>query len=214
MKNSPALGLICVLLMPGFVHPDGFQDIKKKLGRTGCHYFEFYSIIESDIFDVTDTAAGTAYIASDGCYSITVADEHYIYDHEAIYTYSQSAGQVIIDPVAGDAAYVADGPALTGEEISFILNLDEIYTTETTSRVDRYHLVKKGGGATAYPDSLNVSIDTTLSELKQFEYFDVNEELNRIVFRQYRYEDSCDSARFELQYPDTVEVIRLPEHAR
>lgn len=201
MKTILTLMVACLLLWCSAVIADDFDQVKQKLGRSGCHYFEFYSIIESDIFDQVDTALGTACIASDGRYNITVADENYVFDLERTYTYSESSGQVIIEKV--------DPSMPVGEEIAFVLKLDETYKTVAGKKKDTFELYKRGTGAAAYPDSLYVEIDSGQKELKQFEYFDVNEELNRIVFKKYDFEAECDSTAFIPVYPDSAEVIRL-----
>ena len=201
MKKIPAIVVACLALMNVGVEADGFDEVKQKLGRSGCHHFEFYSIIESDIFDQTDTALGTAHIASDGRYNITVADENYIYDLKCTYTYSESTGQVIVEKL--------DSSMPVGEEISFILKLDETYKTTAADDKKGYRLHKRHTGATAYPDSLYAEINDEKTELKLFEYFDVNEELNRVIFLRYDYDKQCDSTLFEPNYPDSAEVIRL-----
>lgn len=201
MKKMLTLVVTCLLLTCHGALADSFDEVKQKLGRSGCHYFEFLSIIESDIFDQVDTATGTAYISSDGRYNITVADENYVYDLVSTYTYSESTGQVIIEKI--------DSSRPVGEEISFILKLDETYKTSMAGEKNTYNLYKLETGATAYPDSLRVEIDKGQLQLKQFEYFDVNEELNRITFLKYNYEKDCDSTLFEPDYPDSAEVIRL-----
>ncbi len=192
------LGLI--LFGPG-AHAGSFEKIKANLGSPGCHSVEFLSIIESDIFDVVDTAAGQAYIASDGRYNVRVGDEFYIYDSKHIYTYSESTGQLIVEKV--------EGRVKPREEISLIISLDEIYETHPTDRSDRYRLTKRPEVSSAYPDSIYVSIDTTKLMLEQFEYLDVNEELNRIVFLKQQHQVDCDTTHFEPDVPDSVEVIRL-----
>ncbi|UCG61879.1 MAG: hypothetical protein JSV52_00900 [Candidatus Zixiibacteriota bacterium] len=201
MKTIVAFGLVCLILGGAVAVADGFDRVKIRLARSGCHYFEFYSIIESDIFDEVDTASGTAYIAPDGRYSISVADEHYVYDLKNMYTYSETSGQVIIEKIEGTGS--------VGEEIAFILRLDETYKTESSATQDTYRLMRIDSTATAYPDSLYIVIDTVADELKQMEYLDINEELNRIVFLKYLYEEPCDTNRFHLEYPDSAEVIRL-----
>ncbi len=196
-----AFGLVYLLSGSSLILGGGFDQVKAKLARPGCHYFEFFSIIESDVFDEIDTAMGTAYIASDGRYSITVDDDSYVYDLENTYTYSESTGQVIVEHI--------ESAEPAGEEIAFILRLDETYSTHSTAEKDLYHLTRIKNGASAYPDSLYVRVDTVATELKQMEYLDINEELNRIVFLNYMFQENCDSTRFELIYPDSADVIKL-----
>lgn len=193
--------LLCLLLIGPAVRADSFDSVKEKLARSGCHYFEFYSIIESAIFGQGDTVLGMAHVAADGRYNITIAGDHYVFDLKRTYTYSESTGQVIIETV--------DPSASVGEEISFILRLDETYHAAWDSVEHAYRLQKREESATVYPDSLRVKINAQRDELKQLEYFDVNEELNRIEFLKYDYQPDCDSSLFRPSYPDSTEVIRL-----
>ena len=201
MKKLMLLIGSCLMLFWCVAGADDFDKIKSDLSRVGCHDFEFIAVLESDIFDQIDSTFGAAYIASDGRYSLEIADESYVYDLEYVYSYSESSGQVIIEK-AGDSA-----PA--GEEFSFIMFLDECYDTYNTETKNRYRLIKHSDASVAYPDSLTVLIDSELLQLKHFEYFDVNEELNRIELLKQQYWPECDSGRFVPDFPDSAEVIRL-----
>ncbi len=180
---------------------EDFDRIKSDLGRAGCHDFEFIAVLESDIFDQVDSTFGTAYIASDGRYSLKIADESYVYDLKSVYSYSESSGQVIVEKAGGSAA--------TGEEFSFIMFLDECYDTYDTKTKNSYRLIKHSDASVAYPDSLTVVIDPEHLLLKHFEYLDVNEELNRIELLKQQYRPECDCQRFVPDFPDSAEVIRL-----
>ena len=198
-KLMPLIGS-CVLLFATAAAGD-FDKIKSDLGRDGCHDFEFIAILESDIFDQVDSTYGTAYIASDGRYSLEIADESYVYDLESVYSYSESAGQVIVEKAGGSAP--------RGEEFSFIMFLEECYETYNTDKNNCYRLIKHSDASASYPDSLTVLIDSEHLQLKHFEYFDVNEELNRIELLKQQYRPECDCQRFVPDFPDSAEVIRL-----
>ncbi len=201
MKKLILLLGSCLLLFCCAVGADDFDKIKEDLGRAGCHDFDFIAVLESDIFDQIDSTFGTAYIASDGRYSLEIADESYVYDLEYVYSYSESSGQVIIEK-AGDSAP-------TGEEFSFIMFLDECYDTYNTGKKNSYRLIKHSDASVAYPDSLTVLIDPKRLQMEYFEYFDVNEELNRIELLKQQYQPDCDLKRFVPDFPDSAEVIKL-----
>ena len=201
MKKLMRYAVLCPVLFWCSAGAGDFSKIKGDLARDGCHEFEFLSVLESDIFDQVDSTVGHAYIASDGRYCLTVADETYLYDLDNLYSYSESAGQVIIEKAGSSAP--------TGEEFSFIMFLDECYDTYDTGDENLYRLLKHSDAAVAYPDSLTVLVDPGKGRLKQFEYFDVNEELNRIILLKQNYRSDCDSLRFVPDFPDSAEVIRL-----
>jgi len=188
-------------LSSGQVAGEDFAVIKANLARPGCHLFEFLSIVRSEVFDEVDTARGIAYISSDGRYNIQIADESYLNDLVCTYSYSESTGQVIVEKNESSTPP-------TGEEISFVLRMDDFYVTYPAGK-QTYRLLKHKDASTAYPDSLVVRIDSAGERLEQLEYFDVNEELTRIVVLAQAYEQDCDTLRFVPSYPDSVEVIKL-----
>ncbi len=198
-----ALFVAVALLLPigSGADTDVFEQIKVMLGADGCRYFEFVSIIESEVFDQVDSAAGTAYLAKDGRYSISIGKDEYLYDLDCAYSYSEGSGQVIIEKtgVTGSA----------DEEFSFIMKLDELYETFAVKRNHRYRLVKKPDAGGGYPDSLFVTVDKDKLELKQFDYLDVNEEANTILFLKQDYNLDCDDSWFEPNFPDSVEKVRM-----
>lgn len=149
----------------GTVTGDSFDEIKTLLSRKGCRLLEFISIIESDIFELVDSTYGRAYLASDGRYNINVGDEQYLYDLKNLYSYLVSNNQVLIEKAEKAA----------NEEVAFITKLDEIYETFIIKADEEYRLVKKPEIAGDYRDTLIVVIDHKKLELKQIEYFDVND---------------------------------------
>jgi len=188
-------------LSAGHAGAQDFGKIKANLARPGCHLFEFLSIVESQVFDQVDTAEGIAYIASDGRYNIQIADEVYLNDLIHTYSFSESTGQVIVEKFDSSSAP-------TGEEFSFVLKMDEFYETYSAGK-RAYRLLKRDDASAAYPDSLLVRIDKAGLRLEQLEYFDVNEELTRIIVLAQTYQESCDTLRFVPSFPESAEVIKL-----
>ncbi|UCD64582.1 MAG: outer membrane lipoprotein carrier protein LolA [Candidatus Zixiibacteriota bacterium] len=201
MKKAPVALVWAVAAGSVLGASDSFELIKEKLGAEGCSYYEFISIVESDVFDDADTASGFACLASDGRYNVKVADEQYVYDLAYLYTYSASSNQVIIE--------TPDSGAVAGEELSFITRLDDVYTTTAVTAGKRYHLVRQPDAVGDYPDSLDVLIDAQNLLLKQIRYFDVNGDLNIILFTVQDYGLPCADSLFRLMAPDSVETVRL-----
>ncbi len=180
---------------------DRFDTIKEQLTQAACTRFEFVSIIESEIFDATDSATGTAYIAYDGRFNVTLGEDRYLFDLSFLYSYSAENNQVVIEKVS-DQAHVS-------REISFITRLDELYETHTIRPGKSYRLLKKPGEKSDIPDSVTIFIAPDSLQLERLEYLDINEERNVIVIRKQQTGKDCDEKQFEPAFPDSVERIRL-----
>lgn len=180
---------------------DRFDTIKEQLAQAACTRFEFVSIIESEIFDATDSATGTAYIARDGRFNVTLGEDRYLFDLRFLYSYSSENNQVVIEKVS-DQAQVS-------REISFITRLDELYETHTIQPGKSYRLLKKPGEKSDIPDSVTIFIAPDSLQLERLEYLDINEERNVIVIRKQQTGKDCDDGQFEPAFPDSVERIRL-----
>ncbi len=180
---------------------DRFGTIREQLAEAACTRLEFVSIIESEIFEAADSAAGTAYIAHDGRFNVTLGEDRYLFDLRFLYSYTAENNQVVIEEVADQAQIT--------REISFVTRLDELYETQTVAPGKSYRLLKKAGEKSDIPDSLTVYIAPDVLQLERLEYFDINEERNVIVIRKQQTSKDCDETQFEPAFPDSVERIRL-----
>lgn len=178
---------------------DRFDEIKKELSKEGCWQFEFISIIESDIFDTVDSADGEAYIASDNRYRVSVGSDSFWSDGKLFYSYSVEADQLIIEKDGGGVE----------NEISFIIKLDEFYRTYSIEKNKKYRLIRRDKIEGDMPDSLIIQIDSKDLLIESIEYFDINEELNRIIFHQQLYNTECIDSGFVPNLPDSVERVKL-----
>lgn len=198
--------MFCVLLasLVSQCTADSFKNMKEQLAAAECVRFEFVSIIESDIFDQTDSCSGAAYIARDGRYRVKLGPDIYLYEGRFLYSYSEETNQVIIEkPDSGSAG------SGTSDEISFIADLDEFYETYTVTPDIKYRLMRKGNRSANIPDSMIVFIDANASRISRFEYFDINGERNRILFLRQRMDSTCTSQVFEPVFPDSAERVKL-----
>ena len=191
----------CVMSIASGAIADEFQTVKDNLSRPGCHYFEFVSIVHSNVFDDIDSAHGTAYMASDGRYNIKIADDQYLCDGEFHYSYNVGSNQVIIEPSASGSA--AD------EEFYFIVRLDELYHSQTVETGKRYRLLRREDAGGEYPDSMDVDINAKRKSLEQIEFYDINDDLNVIRFFEHDYFEKGEPAWFEADFPDSVEKVKL-----
>jgi hypothetical protein len=196
--NKIFIGFI-ILLLPLCSVADSFDDIKMELSKDGCWQFIFVDIIESDIFNTVDTTNGEAYMASDGRYYIKTNEDFYIYDHYNYFSYSPESNQLIIEKKHSTEE----------DDISFITNLDKYYKTHLLSKNHSYRLLKKESITGDVPDSMTVYIDSEEKRLVRIEYYDINEELNKLIFIEQNHFDSCLYNQFVPVVPDSTERVKL-----
>ncbi|TET95211.1 MAG: hypothetical protein E3J26_03160, partial [Candidatus Zixiibacteriota bacterium] len=84
----PRIVFLWLIYLSTSAAADRFDTIKEQLAQAACTRFEFVSIIESEIFDATDSATGTAYIARDGRFNVTLGEDRYLFDLRFLYSYS------------------------------------------------------------------------------------------------------------------------------
>jgi outer membrane lipoprotein-sorting protein len=180
---------------------ESFERIKSDLASAQCAHLEFISIVESDIFESVDSLTGEACIAQDGRYRVLVGPDTYLFDGSNVYSYSKPNNQVTIEPVNPET-YRSD-------EISFLTRLDDFYTSRPLNGDDRFFLKRKSARAASIPDSLTVIIDSDAVRIVSLEYYDINDELNKISMLNQELSDSCSSGSFLPDFPDSAEVVRL-----
>lgn len=180
---------------------DRFVVVKQEMSEAPCYEIKFLSIVESDVFNSVDTTEGEAYIALDGRYSVEIGGDRYVYDREFLYTYSKEQNQVTIE-----AFDYRNAPV---EEVTFIVRLDEYYQTSVIEKNREYRLLRIDSTAADLPDSLRLFLKPGKSEIERLEFFDLNEDLNRIVFRSQKAKSECKDKELYLDYPDDASVIRL-----
>lgn len=196
--RSIVVGLFCLSSAAG---ADQFDVIKADLAKAKCTRFEFLSIIESEVFDQTDSSFGTAYVAHDGRFSVTIGADQYLFDGSNVYSYSAENNQVVIEKAARKEEI--------SREISFITRLDEFYETRTIKPDSSYRLVKKADVTGDIPDSVTVFIARDSLHLERLEYYDINEERTVIVILEQQTDSVCSETLFEPAFPDSVEKVRL-----
>ena len=200
MKKLLIYVLLSLLWVGAVYADDGFEKLKAKLAGAKCVRFDFLSILESDIFEGVDTTLGTAYLAADGRYFVTLGEDEYLYNLKLLYSYSKVNNQVTVEKMDDR----------TGEEVVFVMQLDSLYNSTPIKKNFEYHLVKKDSVFESnIPDSMLLFMDPDRLVLQKIEYYDVNEELNRVVFLKQVLEPACDESRFQPQFPDSVEIIKL-----
>lgn len=189
------------LFAPGRTSADTFDTIKAQLRKAECVRISFQSIVESSIFESSDTVGGQASIEHAGRYSVTLGLDRYIFNGADLFSYSHVNQQVTVERVASDEQF--------GAEVSFLTRLDEIYKTRILRPDSTYRLVKTARGYANVPDSMVVTIDKKARMIRLIEYLDINEEPTKIRFMSQTLDRTCDPGDFKTDFPDSVQVIRL-----
>lgn len=199
MYTNKILTVIIILLFPVLSFADNFDSIKQELSKAGCWRFIFENIIESEIFNSIDSSHGEAYLSSDGRYYINANNDIYIYDLHKYYSYSPESNQLIIDKKQTE----------TDDNISFITDFNKYYDTYLIKINHSYKLLKKEKILGDIPDSMVVYIKSNKKKLDRIEYYDINEELNKLIFIEQIYLDSCLDSLFIPNVPDSIERVKL-----
>jgi len=201
--NKSTLATVSVLLlaMNAVGQDEPFESIKAAMSRAACCRYEFLSIIESDVFESVDTTVGAALISSDGRYHVSIGTDEYLKTSDRLYSYSKAENQLTVEQTGAGAAAL--------ESVSFITRLDDFYATRVVVPSRQYFLRRSDTTAVDLPDSLTVYLAAGKPRLDRLEFFDVNDDLNRVVFRKCDYLNSCDEADLTPRFPDSAEVINL-----
>lgn len=196
--------LVCALAglwTGGDARADEFDSIKSTLASGDCTRLEFWSIIESEIFDRIDSTRCQAYVAADGRYRLELGTDTYVATGDRLVSYSRENNQVTVESMAPEQG--------VSSEISVMTRLDEYYKSVIIAPNSRYLLTLRHTDAGSLPDSLEVSLDRRAKRIEQITYYDINEELNRLVFIEMVPLKNCDTTRFEPDFPDSVETVEL-----
>jgi len=181
---------------------DKFDSIKSKIELSALVHVEVIIAIESEIFNAIDSTIGDIYIAGDGRYSARLGDDLYLndglYQWEYIAENNQVARQLIKDNDQSEGL------------LAFYKNLDNYYQTRTISSDYQYQLYRLNESDDALPDSMTVFLASEDSRISRIEYFDLNDDLNKIYFMAESFSDKIPDHLFDIDFPDSAEIINLP----
>jgi outer membrane lipoprotein-sorting protein len=193
--------LACLLAVCSGARADSFRLIKDRFSSARCVSIDFLSILQSDVFKSEDSTHGSAYLAKDGRYLVSVGSDIYLSDNRKQYSYSAGNNQVVVQKV--------DSAGTGAAELFYITRLDELYKTTILVPDTAYKLTRKGTGSSSLPDSMTVFIDKHKGRIVRIEYLDVNEEKVTIVILKESFPASCDETRFAPHFPDSVETVKM-----
>ena len=191
--------LVLAAVMTAQAEP--FEKIKTELSQAGGISIHFLSLLESTVFETVDSFPGHAQICADGRYRLEIGPDTYIYNGTELFSYTPGNNQVTVEQMSADNS--------TGEQITFIARLNDHFVTQPLKQKGSYRLVRKETAPESLPDSMTVALNSKLDRISQISYFDINEELNRILIDSIMIADSCSQSYMVPNFPDSVETVRL-----
>ncbi len=179
---------------------DRFQEIKAELDSAAMVSFDILITVKSEIFDEIDSTAGKISISRDGRYIARLNDDVYLFDGECVWEFSSENNQAT-KRCLGEGEEVEN-------RLAFIKNLDDYYKTSVIKENSIYRLIKKDEDDGSLPDSMLICLKE--SDLARIEYLDLNNDLNKVQILKETISDSLPQGVFNMNLPDSVEVITLP----
>lgn len=202
MKRFLLAAGIAVLVGARAFCADPLKLVNQRSSEAVCIRLEFLSIIESEIFGTVDTTVGSADLAADGRFDIRFGSDRYLYDLKRLYSYSTDNNQVVIEP--------AEAGASVADEIRFLTQLEERYHARPGPKKGEYKLRRKEDDLQSdLPDSLEITVNVEALIIEKVEYFDINDDLNRLIIGSQFFFDNCNDATFLPDFPDSVERVKL-----
>ncbi len=179
---------------------DRFREIKAEYSSAAMVSFDILITIESKIFDEIDSASGKISIANDGRYFARLNNDIYLFDGKCIWEFSEENNQATKRCLKKDEEIE--------NQLAFIKNLDDYYETSVIEKNSIYRLTKNIENNESLPDSMKIYLSE--SNISKIEYLDLNNDLNKIRILTEITSDSVYREIFEMNLPDSAEVITLP----
>ena len=180
-----------------------FDEIKDRLNSSPQTKVSFLNLVVSDVFETTDTTQGEIVFTGDGLYSTIIGPDHYIFDGRCLWEYSALYAQATKNCTQPGQS--------VDESFLFFLRLDRDYLTHERVPDSVYALTVREGIESGAPDSMVVVISAELKRIVEFTYYDINEELNRILVLEEITFEIADSSLFEANFPDSTDILNIPD---
>lgn len=179
-----------------------FQRLATEYNRVPQMTVDFRHIVISDFFGTADTVAGSISFASDGRYVTRLGVDEYLFDGKCLWEYSQMYAQA-------SRNCLKPGQRLD-DSFLFLRHFNDYYRVRALRPDSVYRLTIEKEFQGKAPDSLMVTLNPAQKRIVFMEYYDINEELNRILLGEETRADTIDSALFVPSFPDSTEIIEIP----
>ncbi len=183
--------------------PSLFEQLAGQYNTTPQTTVDFRHIVVSEFFGTADTVAGSIVFASDGRYTTRLGGDEYLFDGKCLWEYSKLYGQATRN-------CLKPGQRLD-DSFLFFKHFNEYYDINTVRPDSIYRLTIHKDYRGKAPDSMVVTLNPSAKHIISMEYYDINEELNRILLGAETTSDSINSALFTPTFPDSTEIIEIPE---
>ena len=202
--SSAIVLLVAVLMWPGSAasEQDPFDGLATQLSRAACIHIRFLHIVESQIFNDVDSLPGSAVIDQNGRYRIELPNDEFVCDGTFIHSYSRPNNQVVIEK-AGPAGSSAR------HDLLFLAHLKDYYDITPVDTGSTYRLTMTDSRQTTLPDSMVAFVTGNPARLDYFDYFDINEDRNRLIIESLSTERPCHDSLFAPTWPDSVDRVKL-----
>ncbi len=182
--------------------PSLFESLAEQYNSNPQTVIEFKHIVVSDFFGTADTIDGTITFAADGRYRTKLGEDEFLFDGQCLWEYSAIYAQA-------SRNCLKPGQRLD-DSFLFFRHFHDYYTVRTTLPDSIYQLsiLKEYQGKA--PDSLTVTLSPQKKRIVAMEYFDINDEINRILIGSESKSQTVDSLLYQPTFPDSTEIIEIP----
>lgn len=202
LNNIKALLTYILILLAVGISANGssLDSVISKYSEAKMLIFDVRIIVFSDIFEDTDTTEGNIVIADDGRYAADIGDDLYVFDGRCIWEYSSENNQATRNCLKPGEMFE--------NELFFIKNLEKYYKTVSEEKDTLFLMVRKDSLHSQLPDSLYLTLNN--SRLTTLKYYDLNHDKNLVHILSDSIFEAVIPSAFDINLPDTVEVITLP----
>ncbi len=201
LKSLLILGLFWQIGLTAY-STDKFSLIKNRINSATIVRFDVLITIESRIFNDIDSLTGQILLAKDGRYRAELGGDIYLNDGKTNWEYSAENNQATKRELLEEE--------ITDNRLSFFKDLDSYYKSSPIKQDLIYKLIKLDNSDEALPYSMTVYLTSKTHQISKIEYFDLNEDLNSVYITEEFYEDIIEDNIFDINLPDSVEIISLP----
>jgi hypothetical protein len=179
-----------------------FKSLAEDYNSSPQTTIHFRHILSSEFFGTSDTVVGSIVFAADGRYVTELGPDVYLFDGSCLWEYSKLYAQA-------SRNCLKPGQRLD-DSFLFFRHFNEYYQVKVIQPDSVYQLAILEDFKGRAPDSMTVTLSPSVRRIISMEYYDINEELNRILLGDESKVDTVDSLLFVPGFPDSTEIIEIP----
>ncbi|MCP4703954.1 MAG: hypothetical protein GY865_05035 [candidate division Zixibacteria bacterium] len=199
--NILIIGLVCLTAI-NVNSEDKFNLIKNRINSSAVVQLDVLITIESKVFNDIDSAFGKIILAKDGRYQAVINNDIYLNDGKYNWEYSAENNQA--------TKRVIKEEEVVDNRLAFFKDIDSYYNTKVIQQDLEYKLFKLDKTDDALPDAMKIILSHKKDHISKIEYYDLNDDLNCIYITEQFIFDKIENNLFEINLPDSTEIILLP----